>query len=95
MIQLKEVFKSFGGKPVLRGIDLEVRDSETLVILGSSGQGKTVLLKHLVGLFQPDKGNVFIDDIDIASLSEKELNNVRLQFGVVFQENDLNPSEPV
>jgi len=89
MIQIRNIYKSFGNKPVLRGINLDIRDSETMVILGSSGQGKTVLLKHIVGLFKPDQGEIFVDDIEITSLSEKDLNKVRLQFGVVFQENAL------
>lgn len=89
MIKIEDVYKSFGKKPVLRGVNLEIQDSETMVILGSSGQGKTVLLKHLVGLFRPDEGKVYVDDIEISSLAETQLNTVRLQFGVVFQENAL------
>ncbi len=89
MIRVDNLQKSFGEKKVLDNINLEVKDSETLVILGSSGQGKTVLLKHLVGLLKPDEGRVVVNNVDITKLSENQLNKMRLHFGIVFQENAL------
>jgi phospholipid/cholesterol/gamma-HCH transport system ATP-binding protein len=85
MIQIQDLCKSFNGTEVLRGVDFEIRDGETVVIIGRSGGGKSVLLKHLCGLLRPDAGRVVVDNVDIESLSERELTPVRKKFGVLFQ----------
>ncbi len=85
MISIENVHKTLGGKPVLRGVDLEVRKGETLVVVGGSGCGKSVLLKHIVGLLKPETGSVEIDGVDITKLAERELNEVRKRIGMLFQ----------
>jgi len=70
---------------VLRGASLEIEKGESMVIIGCSGSGKSVLMKHIIGLIKPDKGTVLIDGIDIWKLSEKELNRLRRRFGMLFQ----------
>lgn len=85
MIQVDNIFKSFGGTPVLKGAELDVRDGETLAIIGRSGSGKSVLLKHMIGLLKPDSGRILIDGVDINEVSYRELQNLRQHFGVLFQ----------
>ncbi len=85
MIQIKGLKKSFGPKKVLDGVDLEIEDGKITVIIGRSGCGKSVLLKHIIGLLRPDEGHVFLDGIDITVLKERELNEVRKRFGMLFQ----------
>ena len=85
MIDVKNITKTLGGKPVLDGVSLHIEKGETVVIMGRSGEGKSVLLKHLIGLIQPDSGSIFIDGIEITSLREHELNDVRKRFGMLFQ----------
>ena len=85
MIKIEGLWKSFGGMEVLRGVDLEIHDGETVVIIGRSGGGKSVLLKHLCGLLRPDKGRVLVDEVDIEPLNEQELTPIRKQFGFLFQ----------
>ena len=85
MIKIEELWKSFDGNEVLRGLDLEIRDGETIVIIGQSGGGKSVLLKHLCGLLKPEKGRVLVDGIDVVPLGEEELTPIRKQFGFLFQ----------
>lgn len=85
MIQVEQLHKSFRGLPVLRGVDFTVQDGETVVIIGRSGCGKSVLLKHLCGLLKPDSGRVIVDGVDIVPLSERELIPIRRQFGFLFQ----------
>ena len=77
MIKIEGLWKSFGGNEVLRGLDLEIRDGETIVIIGQSGGGKSVLLKHLCGLLKPDGGQVLVDGVDIGPLSEHALAPMR------------------
>ncbi len=89
MIKIVDLHKSFNGKEVLRGISLEIRDGETLVILGMSGTGKSVLLKHIMRLFKPDRGEIYIDGREITSLPRKEIYKIRKSFGYVFQEPAL------
>ncbi len=89
MIKVRGLKKTFGDLQVLKGIDLDIYDGETLVILGKSGQGKSVFLKILTGLLEPDSGLVSINGIDITKLDEKGLNDIRLGMGIVFQENAL------
>ncbi|MCK5707737.1 MAG: ABC transporter ATP-binding protein [Candidatus Aureabacteria bacterium] len=85
MIFIKNLKKSLGGKKVLDGVNLHVKKGEILVIMGRSGEGKSVLLKLIIGLLAPDSGSIYIDGIDITSLNEKELNDVRKRFGMLFQ----------
>jgi phospholipid/cholesterol/gamma-HCH transport system ATP-binding protein len=85
MIRIINLHKSFGPKKVLRGVDLEVRKGETMVVIGQSGSGKSVLLKHLIGLIKPDQGQVFVDGIEINRLKESELFGMMKKFGMVFQ----------
>jgi phospholipid/cholesterol/gamma-HCH transport system ATP-binding protein len=85
MIKVEGLWKSFGGTEVLRGLDLEIRDGETMVIIGRSGGGKSVLLKHLCGLLKPDKGQVMVDGVDIVPLDEQEITPIRKEFGFLFQ----------
>ncbi|MCA6072449.1 MAG: ABC transporter ATP-binding protein [Endomicrobium sp.] len=89
MIKIKNVCKSFGDKHVLRGVNFEVRDGETVVIIGSSGVGKSILLKTIVGLIKPDDGSVKIDDIDITKSSSFDLHETQKKMGYVFQEAAL------
>ena len=89
IIQLKGVHKSFGAHHVLRGIDLNLPADQVNVIIGRSGGGKSVLLKHIIGLLKPDKGQVLIDGTDIVPLSGKELAEIRKRFGMLFQEGAL------
>jgi phospholipid/cholesterol/gamma-HCH transport system ATP-binding protein len=85
MIHVENLHKGFNGAEVLRGVDLEVNDGETLVIIGRSGGGKSVLLKLLCGLLKLDDGKVVIDGVEIAALSEDALTPIRKKFGVLFQ----------
>ncbi|MBX6364417.1 MAG: ATP-binding cassette domain-containing protein [Gemmatimonadetes bacterium] len=85
MIEFRGLYKGFGGRPVLRGIDLVVREGETLALLGPSGTGKSVLLKHVVGLLEPDAGDVLVDGVSIARATDEELRRVRRRVGYVFQ----------
>ncbi len=85
MIEVIDLHKSFGDNHVLRGIDITVETGTTFVILGGSGSGKTVLMKHVIGLLRPDRGSVAVDGIEISKLSGKELTEARRRFGMVFQ----------
>ncbi len=89
MIELIDVHKSFGSQKVLDGLNLKIEDNQTTVIIGRSGGGKSVLLKHIVGLLKPDRGQVLVDGIDITKLNEKRLNDIRKKFGMLFQEGAL------
>jgi phospholipid/cholesterol/gamma-HCH transport system ATP-binding protein len=77
--------KSFGEKQVLKGCDLEVREGESMVVIGGSGSGKTVLIKCIIGLIQPDQGEIYVDRQEITSLNERRMNEVRKKFGMLFQ----------
>ncbi len=85
MIKLVGVEKTLGGQPVLRGIDLEIPKGKLTAIIGRSGEGKSVLLKHMIGLLQPDRGEVWVDGIEISRLKGRELNEVRKRFAMLFQ----------
>ncbi|OPY78384.1 MAG: putative ABC transporter ATP-binding protein [Syntrophorhabdus sp. PtaU1.Bin153] len=88
-IRVVDLHKSFGAQKVLDGINLEIEKGEITVIIGKSGGGKSVLLKHLIGLIKPDSGEIWIDGVDITKLKEKELNEIRMRFGMLFQEAAL------
>ena len=85
MIKLVDLHKAFGPNKVLRGLDLEVEKGESRVIIGGSGSGKSVILKHIIGILKPDKGNVFIEGVNITTLDENALYEVRKKFGMLFQ----------
>lgn len=85
MIQLVDVHKAFGPKQVLRGFSLEIDEGETMVIIGYSGSGKSVAIKHIVGLLEPDQGTVFVDGLEVPKLSRRELYTLRARIGYVFQ----------
>lgn len=85
MIEIINLCKSFGEHLVLDNLNLTINTGETMVIIGRSGCGKSVLLKHIIGVMKPDSGQVLIDGEDITRMSEKELNNIRLRFGMLFQ----------
>lgn len=89
MIEYSGVWKSFDGEPVLRGVDLVVREGETLVLLGPSGTGKSVLLKHAIGLLMPDRGDVRVDGVSIPAAGPGQLKRVRRKVGYVFQNSAL------
>ena len=85
VLEIRELRKSLGGKEVLKGVNLTVRKGEALVVIGGSGCGKSVLLKHILGLFKPDSGSIHIEGQDITRLHERDLFGVRQRFGMLFQ----------
>ena len=85
MIQITGLTKSFGQNQVLRGVDLTVQTGDSMVVIGGSGSGKSVLIKHIIGLLRPDGGQVLIDGTDISALKDKELYEMRRKFGMLFQ----------
>lgn len=85
MISLRDIHKSFGAKKVLQGFSLEVEEGETMVIIGYSGSGKSVAIKHIVGLLEPDEGTVFVDGLEVPELPRRELYELRARIGYVFQ----------
>lgn len=85
MIQLKNVYKAFGEKKVLQGFSLDVQEGETMVIIGYSGTGKSVAIKHIVGLLEPDSGEVWVDNVRVDTLSRRDLVKLRSKIGYVFQ----------
>ncbi len=89
MIKIEHLSKSFNGQTILDDVSFEIAKGEIICLLGESGTGKSVLLKHLMGLFKPDQGHVFIDGEDITRLNEKALLGVRKQIGYLFQEGAL------
>lgn len=95
MIEINDLHKSFAGKKVLQGINLTIEAGETLVIIGRSGCGKSVLIKHIVGLLQPDSGYVKVEDKIVSELSQKGLYELRKNFGFLFQGSALFDSMTV
>jgi len=85
VIELRNIYKSFRGTPVLKGLDLDIPKGEISVIIGPSGSGKTVMLRHIIGLARPDRGSVLIDGVDITKLGDDRLGEVRRRFGMLFQ----------
>jgi phospholipid/cholesterol/gamma-HCH transport system ATP-binding protein len=95
MIELRGVHKRFGKQVVLDGVDLDVREGETMALLGPSGTGKSVLLKHIIGLIHPDRGTIIVDDHEVGRLRRRELAHLRSQIGYVFQNGALFDSMDV
>lgn len=85
MIEVRDLKKSFGPQPILDGVSFRIEEGESVAIIGRSGGGKSVLLKHIIGLLQPDAGEVFIDGENIVAMNERQLLRVREKFGMVFQ----------
>jgi len=85
MIEIKDIFKSFGKNQVLRGVDLTINKGETMVILGRSGCGKSVMLKLIMGLLKPDSGTIFVNGDEITSFKDNQFNTLRQKFGMLFQ----------
>ncbi len=94
-IELIDMHKSFGRQHVLRGVSLKIREGTTTVIVGASGQGKSVILKHMLGLMKPDAGRVMVFGQDINRIKKSELKEIRTQFGVLFQNSALFDSMTV
>jgi phospholipid/cholesterol/gamma-HCH transport system ATP-binding protein len=84
-IRIRGLHKSFGAQQVLRGIDLDIERGKTNIVIGGSGQGKSVLMKHLMGLLQPDSGHIYVDGQDIVGLRDVAIAKVQRKFGMVFQ----------
>jgi phospholipid/cholesterol/gamma-HCH transport system ATP-binding protein len=89
MIELHDVHKRFGKQVVLNGVDFEVREGETVALLGPSGTGKSVLLKHIIGLIRPDIGTIIVDGKNVSRLKRQELSDLRSNIGYVFQNGAL------
>jgi phospholipid/cholesterol/gamma-HCH transport system ATP-binding protein len=94
-ISLRGLKKSFGPKVVLDGLDLDIHEGESMVIIGGSGTGKSVLLKHIIGLLRPDAGTVIVDGVAIETLGNREITEFRRRFGMAFQEGALFDSMTV
>jgi phospholipid/cholesterol/gamma-HCH transport system ATP-binding protein len=95
MIKIQDIWKSFNGNEVLKGVDLNIERGESLTIIGCSGCGKSVLLKLIIGLLKPDKGRIIIDEVEIGESDYHTLARIRRKFGVVFQNGALFDSMTV
>jgi len=95
VIRVENLHKSFDGQRVLQGITLDVATGEVMIIIGRSGGGKSVLLKHFLGLLRPDSGRILVDGVDITRLRGKKLDRIRARYGVVFQGGALFDSMTV
>jgi len=95
LIDVQDIYKSFNGFPVLKGVNLKIPEGTTTVILGGSGSGKTVLMKHIMGLFKPDRGQVIVDGQNVSIMSRQELAVFRQRMGMVFQSAALFDSMTV
>jgi len=89
MIKILDLKKSFGKEEVLKGLNLTIQEGEITVILGRSGAGKSILLKHIIGITKPDSGKIFVNGDEITSMTEKQLDRIRVNFGMLFQEGAL------
>jgi len=85
IIQVIDLYKAFGAKAVLTGANLTIARGESMVVIGGSGSGKSVLIKHMIGLLKPDAGRVIVDGKEVGALNEKDLNDLRRKFGMLFQ----------
>ncbi|MCK4645731.1 MAG: ABC transporter ATP-binding protein [Candidatus Aminicenantes bacterium] len=85
MIRIVDLHKAFGRKKVLQGVNLDLKQGETLAVIGQSGSGKSVLIKHIIGILRPDKGQIFVDGVEITSLKDDELHKIIRRFGMLFQ----------
>jgi phospholipid/cholesterol/gamma-HCH transport system ATP-binding protein len=94
-IEVVDLYKSFDDNHVLRGVNLEVSKGESMVVIGGSGVGKSVLIKCIIGLVRPDSGSIRVDGQEITSLSDKSLSEIRKKFGMLFQAGALFDSLPV
>src|SRR5215470_12330951 len=94
-ISLQHLYKSFNGKPVLRDMSIDIQSGESVVIVGGSGTGKSVTLKHIIGLMQPDSGHVYVEGNDLCCMKPMEMNRFRRRFGMAFQEGALFDSMSV
>jgi phospholipid/cholesterol/gamma-HCH transport system ATP-binding protein len=95
MIKVEDVHKTFGGKPVLRGVSCEVAKGEFIALIGMSGSGKSILLKHIAGMIRPDKGRILVDGVRVGTAGGRELERLRGRFGFVFQSGALFDSMTV
>ncbi len=84
-ITITDLHKSFGANHVLRGVDLAVEQGESLVVIGGSGSGKSVLIKHIIGLLKPDRGSIEVNGQEVTTMAERELKELRKRFGMLFQ----------
>src|SRR5215472_2190443 len=89
MIAVRSLKKKIGRQEILCGVDLEIRTGETLVLIGRSGGGKTVLLKHMIGLMEPDSGEIWIQGQNIIGMKERQLGAIREKVGILFQSGAL------
>ena len=89
MIELKDLHKSFGGREVLKGINAQFEDGKTNLIIGQSGSGKTVLLKNLIGLLEPDSGEICYGDYRLSAMNDMEKAMLRQHIGILFQGSAL------
>lgn len=94
-ISIRNLYKRLGAQEVLRGVDLDIRSGETLVVIGRSGGGKSVLLKHIIGLMKPTSGDVIVEGQNIVDLSERQLSSVRKKIAILFQSAALFDSMSV
>jgi phospholipid/cholesterol/gamma-HCH transport system ATP-binding protein len=95
MIDVRDLYKSFGSNQVLKGINIQMMPGTTTVVLGGSGSGKTVLMKHIMGLFKPDQGEVIVDGENISAMDRQQLSKFRTRMGMVFQSAALFDSMTV
>lgn len=94
-VEVKDLRKSIGEQKILRGVDLEIRRGETMVVIGRSGEGKSVFLKHVIGLIKPDSGSILVEGKETVGLRERQLRDIRRKIGVLFQDGALFDSMTV
>src|SRR5512140_2682553 len=94
-LRIRDLHKSFGAQHVLRGVNLDIERGKTNIIIGGSGQGKSVLMKHLIGLLAPDRGHIYVDGQDLIGLSDVAIAKIQRKFGMVFQYAALFDSQNV
>jgi phospholipid/cholesterol/gamma-HCH transport system ATP-binding protein len=88
LIQVRDLVQRIGGQEILKGLTLDVYRGETLVLLGKSGGGKSVFLRHLIGLMRPVSGSILFEGLDVTRLKERELEPIRRKIGMLFQDGD-------